>query len=663
MGRRELPSGQPSRWIWGWVAAAALLPYLRLVPLPLVYDAPAATLRNEAVQSGSPAGVFRVDFWGVPLDAEHSSRSYRPLVSLSWVLQIRALGNAPAAFHVVDLALHALAALLVVLVGEALGLRRWWAVAAGALFAVHPVQTEAVSSVVGRADVLAGLFLFAGVLLHLRASLRPRPGAWEAAAWSCIAASMLCKEYAVAFPFVLVGIDVARAGNVRAAAARRWPFWIAVAALVAAYLALRVGLTGALGGVPMLAASDHPLVGAPLLTRFSTAARLLVLALRLLVLPVGLNHHYRAGTIPVVESPLPGLALTGAALAIASLAAAWWWARRRREPLPLVGWLFVFLPLLPALNLLTLAGVLFAERFLYVPVAGLALFTAWVGARSATRAAARRAALAVLGALIGVCVLLAARRVEQWRSDERLARSSLAVYPRGSEVWRDLGLAVGAEGRHAEALAAFERSLELEPRAPQTWKAYATALHNLGRHEDAAEAWRRCIELTPGEVGALSRGLAEALLYAGRERLGRGDAPGALRLVGELACIEGLPADLLATAGRVALSAGDAELGRRCAGRALASDPELPRELHRVALSLEQQDRLDDAAEVHRTILLLRPDHPPTLFNLGRVLLLAGRPAEAIEPLSRGIELQPDARADELLRQALEAAGPESRGP
>jgi hypothetical protein len=539
---------EPSRLLPLLVALAALLPYLQLPAMPLVYDAPAAVSRNEAVQQGSPWHVFAVDFWGAPLDAEHSTRSYRPLVSLTWALGARAGLDSPAALHVVDMALHAFASLLVLALGRLLGLGRRWSAAAGALFALHPLATEAVASVVGRADLLAAVLFFLALLLHLRGGV-----VRNFAAVACIAASLLCKEYAVAFPFVLVGIDLVSEGSSRGAIVRHRRFWIALLVVLTGYLALRVALTGALGGVPMLAASDHPLLGAPFSTRAAMAARLLLLACQLLVLPVGLNHHYRARTLPIVDSFGDPLAAGGAALAIVTLAIAVFVSSRQRRPLPLAAWLLVFLPLLPGLNLLSIGGVVFAERYLYVPLAGFALFAAWLLERVAVRLPLLRPV--VVGALalaLVACFVLAADRVGDWSSDERLARSSLEVYPGGSEVWRDLGLAVGREGRHAEALAAFERAVELEPRAPQTWKAYATALVNLGQYEEGARAWRECIERTPGETPpALWRGLGEALLYGARAQVDAGDPAEALRLVGEIEALGHADGEILGAAKEV----------------------------------------------------------------------------------------------------------------
>jgi Flp pilus assembly protein TadD len=617
-------SGEPqvSRWLYALVVVLACLPYLGLASQPLVYDAPATVLRNEAVQSGSLSDLLSVDFWGYPLDADHGTRSYRPLVSVTYAVEARLFGNSPAVLHLTDVALHALAALLVVLLAESLGLGRLWAAAAGALFAVHPIQTEAVSSIVGRADLMAAVCLLGALVLHLRAQTAKKPWVLEGGTLALIAAAFFCKEYAVAFPFVLVGVDLARWWSSGRRPARAVSMSLALLALLTAYLVVRYALMGSLGGVPMLAASDHPLFEAPWIVRWSMALRLFSLAVRLLVFPVGLNHHYRQGTLEIVDSPFHALALSGLALTLGGLLIGIWWARKVRDPLPIVAWILFVLPLLPTLNLVSLGGVVFAERFLYVPVAGLALLAAFVLARASFAFGARRLGLVGLGIVLAAGTALGAKRVPDWGSDERLARSSIEAYPGGAEAWRDLGLAVGGQGRHQEAADAFERSAELAPGSPQTWQAYATALFNLGRFGDSAEAWQRCFELMPGDE-AIAALYVQALLRS---------------------------SDAL-------LEQGETEQGLDLLRRASDLDPDLARQMHEVGLRLEQEARYDEAAGMYRRILHLQPDHAPTMFNLGRVLILAGRPDQSVEWLRAGLEIRPDPRAEALLEQALAAAG------
>lgn len=423
---------QASRWLYALVVVLACLPYLGLTSQPLVYDAPATVLRNEAVQSGSLSDLLSVDFWGYPLDADHGTRSYRPLVSASYAVEARLFGNSPAVLHLTDVALHALAALLVVLLAESLGLRRLWAAAAGALFAVHPVQTEAVCSIVGRADLMAAVCLLGALVLHLRAQTARQPWVLDGGALTLIAAAFLCKEYAVAFPFVVLGIDLARWWSSGRRPERVVPMSLALLGLLVAYLVMRIALMGALGGVPMLAASDHPLFEAPWIVRWSMALRLFSLAVRLLVFPVGLNHHYRQGTLDIIDSPVHALALAGLALTLGGLLVGIWWARRARDPLPIVAWILFVLPLLPTLNLVSLGGVVFAERFLYLPVAGLALLAAFALARACVKPGPRRVGLVGLGLVLAAGVAVGAKRVPDWGSDERLARSSIEAYPGGS---------------------------------------------------------------------------------------------------------------------------------------------------------------------------------------------------------------------------------------
>lgn len=707
------------------VAVAAVLPYLLLPSLPLIYDAERAIVANESLHDGSPVGVFGVDFWGESTQAEHGTRSWRPLVSLSWALQTRLFGESAVAFHLLDMLLHAGAAVLLVLLLAAWGVEQQCLLPSGLLFALHPVQSDAVASAVGRADIMAGVCLLGALVLVLRAPRSSRPAALRAGALGLIAAGMLCKEYAVSFPFVLVAVDLARraSGSSRLEQRRaEVASWVGGFALLGLYLLARVLLFGDLGGAA--ASPDfNPLAGQPWSVRWATSLALLPLALRLLLLPIHLNHHYRFGTIEIPDGLFDWRALLGLILLGALVAAAVAAARSKREGLPVVAVALFLLPLGPSLHVLSVVNVLFAERFLYIPVAGLAVAVAWALGRWAVGAAEDRAAVVlalVLVAFAGLTVL----RVRDWRSMERLARSSLAAYPGGSDVWKQLGLALYRDGRAEQALEPLQRAVEINPRDSQAWTVYARALEKLRRYSEAGQALRKVVDLAPKEPGRVLREAGRVELLAGRAyeavvplerahelmpadaetlhllasaylRAGRPqDAVTALRagteametdpdalrpLLGQallrtaqLRATEGrkedalfwtrqavdsatLPPAGLFLAGLVAREAGDEPLASELLAQAQSLDPELIRKKHDAAVELTEARRYDEAIAQFEEILGVVPDHAPTLFNLGRALLLAGRPAEAIEPLERGLALQDDEAATALLDQARAA--------
>jgi len=115
------------------------------------------------------------DFWGTPLTHSGSHKSYRPLCVLSfrfnhWLHELK-----PGGYHLVNVLLHCTAtALFTILARSLLPLRAEWATAsAGALFASHPVHTEAVAGLVGRADVGAAIFFILAFIAYRRyASIR-----------------------------------------------------------------------------------------------------------------------------------------------------------------------------------------------------------------------------------------------------------------------------------------------------------------------------------------------------------------------------------------------------------------------------------------------------------------------------------------------------------
>lgn len=704
----SLPSALPSWRALAAIAALAFLTYLMLAPKPIISDAMRAVTLNPVVQEKPLSAVFSSDFWGVPADAPYGTRSYRPLVTLSYALQARAFGNAPQVFHVTDMLLHAGTAVLVTLLAALLLSGSPWALAAGALFAVHPVATEAVASIVGRADVMAAAAMIGALILHLLAGRRAAPWAWEAGALALVGIGLFCKEYAVAFPFILavVGLAFRATGRTTRADERRQPLVYGLAlVLLACYLGVRYALMGALGGVPMLGDGDQPLFDQPLTVRLATALWLTVVSARFMVFPVAHDYFYGAGTIAIVQSFLEPRALLGMLLIGLLVAWAVRAVARRLDPVPALAVSLFLLPLAPSLNTVSVAGVLYAERFLYLPLAGFALGVGWLLARYATGPAGARAARIVMTGIVLVFLVLTMNRVGDWRSVEALARASLRWYPENSRAWYEVGLAhaqraqeldakgqaEAARAEHAAAAEAVRKSLAIENRPAQIWRTLALAEKRLGRYGESAKAYREAIRNAPAEIGILYAGLGEAELEDGQfeaalrslakarelmpqepgvaalqaramvrlaqKRLLEGQAAEALDLAQRGLESGALPAEGIWTAGEVFARAGRVESAAAAFRQAAAKDPNVLRSRFGAAMELDGAGKHEEAAAAFAALLAASPDHVPTLFNLGRSLVLLGRPAEAIPVLERGLALQDDDRARTLLAEAQRQAG------
>ncbi|KAG2459759.1 TMTC1 protein, partial [Polypterus senegalus] len=139
-----------------------------------VHDDVWAILNNPDVRPGSSlANIFLNDFWGKRMADNSSHKSYRPLCILTFKLNILVCGMTPMSFHAVNLLLHcAVTVLLMYICEKTVFDDNILAFLTALLFAVHPIHTEAVSGIVGRADVLACLLFLMTFLCYIR--LYPR---------------------------------------------------------------------------------------------------------------------------------------------------------------------------------------------------------------------------------------------------------------------------------------------------------------------------------------------------------------------------------------------------------------------------------------------------------------------------------------------------------
>jgi tetratricopeptide (TPR) repeat protein len=507
------------------VALAALLAHGGALRNGFVWD-------DEAVVVDSAATRDLSSLPRVVLSPDERPPYYRPLNRASYLVDHALFGMDPRAFHAVSLALHALsAALLFLLASRLLGDVLLAAVTA-LLLAVHPLAVEVVSFVTARNNLFALAFSLAAALALARA-LDRRSRAWTLASAAAFLLGLLSKEPAgMLLPLLLSWL--ALPGPAEALSAepflRRTRWLLPHLAALAAYLVLRAV---SLSGVPV-PADPAP---APLLDRVAALAWIVPEYVRLLAWPEGLTVLHPA-------TPPAGWA-AGAAVSWAGLMGVGVLQVRRPTPAGAFGLLWAALTFAPASGLVAIPASPVAERFAYLPLAGVALVAADLLGRLRLRGRMRVALGAAAALLLLALAVRTAARTADWRDDVTLFASASRVNPGSRDAWFNLGVALKDRGDLTAAQSAWESALALAPGDAEAHAQLGT-LHAVGGDLDRGEVHLRLALTARPDLDQARYNLALVL-----ERQGR-------------------TAEALAEHAAVAAHARGSELGRAAAARARA---------------------------------------------------------------------------------------------
>jgi tetratricopeptide (TPR) repeat protein len=583
------------------VFTAAFLAYAPNLGNGFVYDDRLVIERNPLVQGLDFGGLVKTSYWGDVVDAG----LYRPLTLLSFGLN-RALSPSPMGFHVTNNFLHGLASVLALIAASSLGLHRAGSLAAGLLFALHPVQSEAVNSIVGRAEILAFSFAVLSFLLYRREA-RPL---WVG---STFLLALLSKESAA---FALPWFAVYRA---------KPPRFHSLGAALALYALLRIAVLGGAGiSGRAIGFLDNPVASAGVGTRAMTAPVLVLEYARLALWPRVLSADYSFDRIPVPASLLDGRVIAGtvvsAALALLALR-----FRVMVFLLPLAGFLHLLFPV----------GTILAERLFYLPMLGVALGFGLALGRP-------RWPERVLLALVSVlCLLRVEARIDDWRDNETLFRRTVATTPSSARSHFLLGAELVEKKNFREAARSFENGLAILPDHFGARMSLGGARLAAGDAAGAEEAFRLALELEPRSEDA-RRGVIEAALALGRERARAEDfdaARGSFERALDLDPNEPSAWNYL---GLVSEREGRGEEARRHYERALEIDRDhLPALLNLASLRMRAEE-LSAAEEAYRHALALEPDSYEGWNGLGIALARQGRREEAAAAFERAIALDPN---------------------
>jgi protein O-mannosyl-transferase len=425
---------------------------------------------------------------------------YRPVTVASLAINRAIAGAGPMGFHAGNVLLHACIAAMAWIVLRRSGCRYGTAFLGGAIFAVHPIHTEVVANVAGRAELMAALFVLAAWWLHRRAENEPRRLGLRVGAALCYLAAVLSKEGAVAAPLLFWADDALRpAVPTRSGPGARYGGYAAAFAVLLALRAIVLGPhQGAADAIPL----DNPAAAAGTLPRIATALWVQLKYALLCLWPHPLSSDYSIDVIPVARSLFDPRALAGgafAALCVAAIVRGW----RRSRPVALasMAWLVFFLP---GSNLFFATGTIMAERLAYLPSIGFCLLIGHLGAAAAApEAATGRRKLRVTAVVSAAAVLVIALgtltwlRNAAWKDNLTLALTDVATHPDSAKLQAGAGIFLAAAGRDAEAEPHLRRALEIYPAYPQIEYNLAVLLLERGARDEAITHLRRAIDLAP----------------------------------------------------------------------------------------------------------------------------------------------------------------------
>ncbi len=437
---------------------------------------------NPAAQSlGAAMRATFSPYW--PATAtEPSAGLYRPVVVVSYAVDWIVSGGRAGWFHLTNVLLHGVVSALVVLVA-AMWLPPLGALAAGLVFAIHPVHVEAVANVVGRAEIMAGLGLLLAVLAarRYRRTVDPTQARWWlTATLAAVLFALLSKENAVVGVVFLAldhGLDPERP---------RQPtgeLYVAIAALTLGWFFVWRGVAGSY--VTTTTADNFR--GLTAMGRLATMLPVQLDVIRLLSWPLQLSHDYHPLVVPQ-RTAFGGLALLGLLSAGACLALGV--VCCKRAPAVAFGILAGAASYAPTSNLVFGSGVALAERNLYLAALAPALSIGWLLVWS-RRFREKRVAILAAAALAAVYAGRTVTRTPFWKDTRTTVIEGVIEHPENFRNRVRVGRISELTGDSARALAEYLVAGALFDRAPLVATLSVPLALRMGRPDVAvAEAQR-----------------------------------------------------------------------------------------------------------------------------------------------------------------------------
>lgn len=539
----------------------------------------------------------------------------RPLREFTYLLDYALFGLQPSGYHVQHLFWHALNGSLLFGLARYLGCHWLPSALAALLFLVHPIQVEVVANISHRKDSLCLAFSLAALLFYLkgRSSEARQPAGWWTGAMLCWGVALLAKEVAIAFPLVVLLMEVARIPDSRRRMLTLSGLIGAGLAGTAAWIAYAYRTEDFSRTVAKSFLKMGELATPNAATYYQTVVKGWAVSFYHLLWPVDLTMEY---AYPVPSSWFEPAVIAGVGVATVALIALFL-AIRSGSPALSCGMILLICYWLPTSNLFGYLNYYVADRYLYSPFAGMCLIFAGLpdyllkGSLSPGHVRRQRCAI-IAAACLGLLLCLGWLTHGQlaiWTDKKRFFQNMLTVNPKSLEGLIGMGGYFLDNNQPSEALGYFQTALKSGHSDYRIYSNLGSTYSYLGRDREAMDFILKAIGRKP-EYASFYTNLGSV-----HEKLGAYE---------------------------------EAVVWHR---RALSKDPDYGRGHYNLGVALYRLGKKDEALQSFSRAISLLPEDGDALFNFAITASEVGRNDLAHAVLPRLLKINPGQAA--LLQEHL----------
>ena len=417
------------------------------------------------------------------------SPTWSPLTNISHMVVAQFYGMNASGYHLANVVLHALAAMLLALVlWQGTG-NLWRSAFVASIFAIHPLRVESVAWVIERKDVLSGVFFV--LTLGAYFLYAKKPGMLRyilvVVAHGC---GLLSKPMLVTTPAILLLLDYWPLA--RATGPRMW--WKLTLEKIPL---LVLSALSAWTTITIQTIAEGSFAAPSLYLRLKNAFVGILIYVKQTFWPVDLSVLY-----PHPREHLNNWLVLIAALLIVAMT---WIALivRHKRPYVVVGWFWYLIMLSPVLGIVQAGKQAHADRFTYLPQIGLCLIVTWTVADWTIGWRKRREILSAAGALAILALALTARmQTQYWRDSELLWSHAIAVTKNNAFAHASLADLLLRRGRIDEAIDHCREALKINSRDADARNNLGLALLQKGNEKEAAVELKKSLEIDPNQMNA-----------------------------------------------------------------------------------------------------------------------------------------------------------------